>query len=54
MSGISTQPPSNKDEIIGSTFSQACLQISIPTPRHKMYIQHDTLSISPHIPLHMI
>ena len=44
---ISTHPPHNKDETIGSTFRQECSQVPIQAPRHERYIWQDTLSISP-------
>ena len=46
-SDISTQPLSKKDKTIGSTFVQDHFQIPIPAPRHEMYIQTDTLKMSP-------
>ena len=37
-SDISTQPPSNTDETIGSIFRQEHLQVPIPVQRHERYI----------------
>ena len=46
-SDVSTQPLSNRDDTISSTFAQEHLQIAIPTPRHDKYIQPDTFSMPP-------